>query len=257
MSIADTMMHMLSEPWRSSECHAAPIPLPGLRPTVIKALASSSPDVLNADVCQLLRKSCGIAGTALGDIDFTGQWYPEEPLVVLRPCLTLAVDDRGRRWLAEGTGAAGLPGPVWCVFPAPPVTVYVSRDLEEFLTLLHNCTRQDRTAEWLRDLSAASHVVWARRELAAASSYNACRTDGWIRGWLSELPFDVHVYDLRAPSAARGWPYGLAGPAGRLYRCGRLPVFAVAGSDSSGEARGPFSAGASGFETLELSRSAG
>ncbi|MDB6010370.1 MAG: hypothetical protein JWL65_2620 [Gammaproteobacteria bacterium] len=237
MSIADTMMHMLSEPWRSSEFHAAPTPLPGLRPTVIEALSSASPDLLNADVCQLLRKSCGIAGTALGDIDFTGQWYPEEPLVVLRPSLTLAVDDRGRRWLAEARSDAGLPGPVWCLLPDPPVTVYVSRDLKEFLTLLHNRTRQDRMAEWLRGLRAASRVVWARRELAATSSYNACRTDGWIRGWLSELPFDVHVYDLRAPSVARGWPHGLAGPGGRLYRCGRLPVFAVAGSYSSGEAR--------------------
>jgi hypothetical protein len=237
MSIADTMMHMLSEPWRSTECHGSPTPLPGLRPTVIKALASSSPDLLNADVCQLLRKSCGIAGTALGDIDFTGQWYPEEPLVVLRPSLTLAVDDRGRRWLAEAKSDAGLPGPVWCVLPDPPVTVYVSHDLEDFLTLLHNRTRQDRMAEWLRGLSAAAHVVWARRELAAASSYNTCRTDGRIRGWLSELPFDIHVYDLRAPSVARGWPHGLAGSAGRLFRCGRLPVFAVAGSHSSGGAR--------------------
>jgi len=32
----------------------------------------------------------------------------------------------------------------------------------------------------------------------------------------------------------RGWPHGLVGPSGRLYRCGRLPVFAVAGSPSEG-----------------------
>ena len=54
-----------------------------------------------------------------------------------------------------------------------------------------------------------------------------------MRGWVAALPFDVHIYDLRDPSELRGWPYGLAGPEGRLYRCGRLPVFAVSAAPSA------------------------
>jgi hypothetical protein len=260
MSTADTMMHMLSAPWRSGEegTRSAATPLPGLRPAVINALASSSPDLLTTDMCRLLLKSCGMAGTAIGDIDFTGQWYPEEPLMVLRPCLTLAVDDRGRRWLAEGNDAAGLPGPVWCVLPDPPVAVYVSDDLADFLTLLRDCTREERAQEWLRDVRAAAHVVWGRKYLTAAGSYNTCRTDGGIKGWLSELPFDVHIYDLRAAAVIRGWPYGLPGVVGRVYRCGRLPVFAVAGSYGLDEETEPsISTGATGSGGLELSSRAG
>jgi hypothetical protein len=41
------------------------------------------------------------------------------------------------------------------------------------------------------------------------------------------------VYDLRPPTLALGWPYGLAGASSHLFRCGRLPVFAVAGSPAS------------------------
>ena len=48
------------------------------------------------------------------------------------------------------------------------------------------------------------------------------------------LPAGAYVYDLRARSAVRGWPYGVAGPSGRHYRCGRLPVFAVAGMPAEG-----------------------
>jgi len=35
-------------------------------------------------------------------------------------------------------------------------------------------------------------------------------------------------------SRTEGWPYGLAGSSGHLYRCGKLPIFAVAESLRSG-----------------------
>jgi hypothetical protein len=87
---------------------------------------------------------------------------------------------------------------------------------------------------WLQDLCATAHAVWARRRALALRPYAACDGDDEIRSWLSSLPSDAYVYDLRRPSAVRGWPYGVAGPSARLYRCGRLPVFAVAGSPTEG-----------------------
>lgn len=230
MSTVDTMARLLEASWHNNSSHSRATPLPGLRPEVIRGMASSKPDILNTDLCRLLRTSCGIAGTPLGDIDFTGQWYPEEPLAILRPCLSLAVDDLGRRWLAEIPGDTGLPGPVWCVFPEPPVTVYVSDDLGSFLSTLRERAQQGCTGQWLRSLAAEARAIWAERIAAALRSRNTCREDRRIRGWLSALPFDAHVYDLRPPALARGWPHGLRGPSGRLYRCGRLPVFAVADS---------------------------
>jgi hypothetical protein len=70
-----------------------------------------------------------LAATELGSVDFTGCWFRAEPCPVFRPCLTLAVDDNGRRWIAE-IGHKGLPGPIWCVFADPQVAVYVSDDLQ-------------------------------------------------------------------------------------------------------------------------------
>jgi hypothetical protein len=83
-------------------------------------------------------------------------------------------------------------------------------------------------------LSATAHAVWAHRRALALRPYHAYHSDDEIRGWLSSLPSDAYVYDLRRASAVRGWPYGVAGPSARQYRCARLPVFAVAGSSTEG-----------------------
>jgi hypothetical protein len=88
---------------------------------------------------------------------------------------------------------------------------------------------EGRTLIWLQGLLAQAHVVWSRRRTLALRSFDSCSSDGAIRAWLASLPFDAYVYDLRHCTPARGWPYGLAGPSARLYRCGQLPVFAVAG----------------------------
>jgi hypothetical protein len=87
---------------------------------------------------------------------------------------------------------------------------------------------------WLDALVAQARAVWSQRHAWAIRPHEAHRADPAIRGWLMTLPAGAYVYDLRARSAARGWPYGVAGPSSRHYRCGRLPVFAVAGSPAEG-----------------------
>ncbi len=127
-----------------------------------------------------------------------------------------------------------MPGPVWCVFPDPQVAVQISDDLQAFLATLHERAHRGQTLAWLQELSATAHVVWAHRRASALRPSAAFTADKEIRGWLATLPADAYVYDLRRPSTVRGWPYGVAGPSARLYRCGRLPVFAVAGSPTEG-----------------------
>jgi len=122
------------------------------------------------------------------------------------------------------------------------VAVYVSDDLAAFIGTRRGCACRGETLKWLQNLSAQARVVWTRRHALARRPYELDESEEQIRGWLAGLPFDAYVYDLRAPTIARGWPYGLVGPSGRLYRCGRLPVFAVAGSPSEGW-RQVFSAG--------------
>jgi hypothetical protein len=182
---------------------------------------------------ELLSRSCGLGGTELGSIDFTGCWFLEEPYAVFRPALTLAIDDAERRWIAE-VGNGDLPGPIWCVFPHPEVAVYVSEDLATFLATLRERTCHGDVSRWLGELTAQARAVWWQRHAWAIRPYEAHRMDPAIRGWLMTLPSGAYVYDLRAQSTVRGWPYGVAGPSGRHYRCGRLPVFAVAGSPAEG-----------------------
>jgi len=234
MSTADTLVPSPSAPWLDRAGQSLPVTaLPGLRPEVIQGLTGSYTGTITPELCTLLESSCGLSGTALGDIDFTSRWYPEEPLAVFRPASMLAIDDEGRRWVAETGGVAGLPGPVWCVFPWPEVAVYVCDDLAQFLSTLRGHECRGDSKKWLQELAAKARAVWSHRRALAFRSQRTCRWDPQLRGWLSALPFDAYVYDLRAPTPARGWPNGLAGPSGRLYRCGQLPVFAVAGWPSS------------------------
>jgi hypothetical protein len=120
------------------------------------------------------------------------------------------------------------------VFPHPEVAVYVSDDLAGFFATLRERTCQGEVSHWLDELSAQARAVWSQRHAWAIRPHEAHRSDSAIRGWLMTLPASAYVYDLRARSAARGWPYGVAGPSGRHYRCGRLPVFAAAGFPAEG-----------------------
>lgn len=230
MSTVDERVPLLSAPWPNTADPARPlIPLPGLHPQAVRDLESSYPGNLTTAMYSLLRTSCGLAGSGLGSIDFTSRWFPEEPLAVFRPCLTLAIDDQGRRWVAETSRQDGLPGPVWCIFTDPGVALFVCDDLSGLLATLRDNARHGRTEAWLRGLTAQARTVWAHRRKLALNSQSRCQTDRDIRGWLASIPFDAWVYDLRHPSPARGWPYGMVGADGQHYRCGQLPVFAVAG----------------------------
>jgi hypothetical protein len=224
------LMPLVSAPWLDTAGNPLPVtPVPGLRPQVIDGWKLSFPGNLNADLQAVLGMCCGLTGTELGSIDFTGRLFPDEPLAVFRPCITLAIDDVGRRWIAETGHQSGLSGPVWCVLPEPKVAVYVNDDLTAFIASLRDCAVHGTTLRWIQWLVAQAKAVWAYRRRLAVRSYEACRTDETVRQWLCTLPFDAYVYDLRHQAPARGWPYGLAGPQSRLYRCGRLPVFAVCG----------------------------
>jgi len=207
-------------------------PVPGLSPEAIQGLETSYPGTLTNEMRSLLQTTCGLTAAEFGTVDFTSRWHPDESINVFRPCLTLAIDDQGRRWIAETSRPRGLPGPVWCVLTEPGVAIYESDDLGGFLGTLDETARRGRLSRWLRTLDQEARAVWARRQTLAQESYRSCREDPKLCGWLAELPFDAHVYDLRARSAGHGWPYGLGGPDGRLYRCGRLPVFAVSASPS-------------------------
>jgi hypothetical protein len=231
------MTPLIAAPWFDASGKPQSVrALPGLSPEVIRGLECSFPAIISPALKELLQTCSGLADTGIGGIDFTGCCFPEEPCDVFKPCLTLAIDDAGRRWIGE-IGDKDLPGPIWCMFPDPKVAVYVSDDLATFIATLRVCAGRADTLKWLQDLSAQARTVWSRRHALARRPYELDESDEQIRRWLAGLPFDAYVYDLRTPTVARGWPYGLAGPTGRLYRCGRLPVFAVAGPAQRGGAK--------------------
>lgn len=231
MSTPDTEVPCLSAPVLSHS--AGFMPGRGLSLEAITELEASYPGVLTPEMRSLLKSSCGLEAGDFGTVDFTSLWYPVEPISVFRPCLTLAIDDGGHRWIAETSRQRGLPGPVWCILSDPAVAVYASDDLNGFLDILQAAARQVQLSAWIQDLHEQARVVWACRNSLARESYHTCLKDPGLRGWLAELPVGARIYDLRKPCAMRGWPYGLAGPDGELYRCGRLPLFAVSRSPTT------------------------
>ena len=234
MSTLDTMTPVISTPWLDVTGRALSTrSLPGLRPEVLKTLERAYPGKLTPAFAALLSVCCGLADTDLGHLDFTGCCFPDEACSVFHPCLTIAIDDSGRRWIAE-LGGRNLPGPVWCVFSEPEVAVHVSDDLTSFLATLRDRACRGQSLAWLQQLTVTARAIWSHRRALARRPKGVDRSNPEVQRWLAGLPSHTYVYDLRIPSNARGWPYGVAGPSARLFRCGRLPVFAVAGSPTDG-----------------------
>jgi hypothetical protein len=225
-----TMLPALTHPWIATSGQALPVqPGPGLSHSAIDSLRTTFPGVLTAEHEKLLHHTCGIDGTALQYLDFTGQFHDEETLAVFRPCLTLGVDAEGRRWIAETGKSEGLPGPVWCVLEDPQVVVYVCEDLGKFLDLVRRHVEANSLKAFLRATDAAALRTWMQRGALAFQSRQECAYDRNLRAWLLQLPRDARVYDLRSPSFGSGWPYGVAGGSGRFHRRGREQLFAVSG----------------------------
>jgi len=230
MSRADTMIPLLQVPWRDHRGERLPVtPLPPLSSETIEHLDLQWTGTVTAEMRKLLERSCGISGTPLGCVDFTGCWHPEEPLAIFRPSITLAIDADGRRWIAEVGRKRGLPGPVWCVFPRPEVAMFVDRSLADFLIRLHGRIRRNSFSQWVSSLHSNARTLWATCQACAIPVPIAFARLRELRGWLAELPINAWVYDLRSPGRRRGLPYGLAHERGGWYRCGRLPVFALVG----------------------------
>ena len=235
MSTTDTMMPLLTAPWPGRSGEPLPTcPLPGLRPEAVAHLDAHWAGILTPEMRQLLHLSCGLSQTPLGEVDFTGRWFPEEPLSVFRPSVTLAIDDQGRRWIAEVGKRRGLPGPVWCVFPQPEVAMFVDRNLADFILRLHSSERRDSIPLWTTVLKVRARKLWASRHAAALALPVAFSRMRELRGWLATLPLDSWIYDLRAPGPRRGLPYGISRERGDAHRCGRLPVFAFVGTSDRG-----------------------
>lgn len=234
MSRADNLIPLLQAPWRDHDGERLPVTaLPPLAGESIQQLNTQWTGTLTAAMRKLLQRSCGVSGTPLGCIDFTGCRYPQEPLAIFRPSITLAIDDEGRRWIAEVGRNRGLPGPVWCVFPQPEVAIFLDRNLAHFLIRLHSRIRRNSFPQWFTSLQNDARTLWATRHANAIAVPIAFSRSRELRGWLTELPADAWVHDLRSPGHRRGLPYGLAQAPRGWYRCGRLPVFALVGAAMS------------------------
>src|ERR1041385_4940980 len=91
MSPVDTVMPWLQGPWIGRGGEQLPIaPLAPLRKEAISNLKAYWTGILTPEMRQLLQRCCGLSNTPLGSIDFTGRWFPKEPLSIFRPSLTLA-----------------------------------------------------------------------------------------------------------------------------------------------------------------------
>jgi hypothetical protein len=79
----NTMLPVLAHPWINAAGETLPIKSgPGLKPSAIDSLRTTFPGTLTPEFEQLLTLSCGLDGTALQYVDFTGQWHQDEPLAV-------------------------------------------------------------------------------------------------------------------------------------------------------------------------------
>lgn len=62
-----------------------------------------------------------------------------------------------------------------------------------------------RLFSWLQDLTAQARAIWKHRRALARRPYCRAEADAEFAEWLATLPREAFVYDLSAPTAARGW----------------------------------------------------
>src|SRR3569833_1795364 len=114
MSRVDAVMPLLHRPWIGRHGEQLPIvPLSGIRQEAITNLEAHWTGILTPEMREVLRRTCGLFVMPLGSIDFTGRWFPEEPLSIFRPSITLAIVVLGCCWVVVFGLCRGLLGPVW------------------------------------------------------------------------------------------------------------------------------------------------
>ena len=200
--------------------------LPGLDEQALARFESSLPCALPEDVRELLRFCRGFDGVVVDQVDFTGRDMMFEPAVLFPHGVAIASDGFGNYWVVDLSPDSTEFGPVWFACHDPPVVLYQSRGVREFLEELFKMCEPPYTS--LVDDVHEDRIRGVWRNNPGVLSYRDCvgSEDAVLREFAVALDPSFEIIDLRAAAPGDGLSWGRYGPRTVLRRHGVLPVFA-------------------------------
>ncbi|MGV3614435.1 MAG: SMI1/KNR4 family protein [Fimbriimonas sp.] len=195
-----------------------------MTPEEIDRFAKTLPCSLPAEIRELLAFSQGFEGGVervqfAGGLDFAhDDLFPHE--------IALASDGRGNFWVVDVCADSKSWGPIYFVSHDPPILLYQSADLGEFLQellrmLIPPCESliDDVHADRIRN-------VWHTNPDTIEQPDAAISRDPALSAFAKTLESDWLIVDLRKAKPGDGFAWGRFGPKTRLRRAGNLPIFA-------------------------------
>lgn len=199
--------------------------VPGMDATEIRSFERTLPCALPEDVRELLGVCRGVEG-AIVDIEFTGAEFWWEAQQIFPHGLPIASDGFGNFWVVDLWPDSQEFGPIYFACHDPPVILYQSATLNEFLretfrasVPAYESAVDDVHEDRLFQVWRTNPEVLQQRDLVRSS-------DPELRAFAEAIGKSWQVVDLRRAEVGMGFSWGRYGPETPLRRHGRAPIFA-------------------------------
>ena len=200
--------------------------LPGLTDHEIHAFRAELPMPLPAHVERLLRACRGIDGTAVEPLDFTGRSTLFEFIEVFPHGMSIAGDGYGNHWVVDLLPTSADFGPVYYACHDPPIVLYQSPTLADFLEELFKMSNPPH-ASLVDDVREDRlNRVWLKQPGLIAHAAALASPDPVLLDFAGQLADSYVLVDLRAAKPGEGFAWGRYEPE-TIKRCGALPIFAL------------------------------
>jgi cell wall assembly regulator SMI1 len=191
----------------------------------IAAFEARLPCPLPPEIRELLKFCKGFTGGATDFVDFTGQ-----DCVFDHPAfphgLPIAPDGFGNFWVVDLVPESKCWGPIYFVCHDPPIVLYQSASLEDFLTeLFKKCIPPRKSA--IDDVhDDRLFQVWRNNPGALTRDECLRSRDDHLRAFSAQLDAFFLVIDLRNAVVGSGFSWGRYGPNTVVRRYGTFSIFA-------------------------------
>ena len=199
---------------------------PGLMDEEIAGFEERLPCRLPNEIVELLQATRGFAGIAEAEVEFTGKGMLFEAEDIFPHGLPIASDGYGNFWVVDLTPESATFGPVYFACHDPPVILFQSASLADFLAELFKCVVPPHSSLVKEVSGDRLHNVWRKNPGVIEQTECLKSNDEVIRNFAKALDGSFQIIDLRIASPGQGFSWGRYGPMTEIHRCGTYPIFA-------------------------------
>jgi hypothetical protein len=227
MKLIDIVRQASQQPLTTEDGEPAPLVLgPPLADADLHALEAQLPCPIPPEVTELLSFCSGFSGGPIHFVDITARQSIFEFEPAFPHGLPIAADGCGNFWVVDLLPKSTTWGPIYFACHDPPVTLYQSPSLEEFLSELFKLSMPPYNS--LVDDVRGDRVFEVWRKNPGVHDYVECMaaSDPELSSFARQLGPTFQFVDMRNPAAGFGFCWGRYGPSTVVKRHGDLPIFA-------------------------------